>query len=637
MKKLTIIATVLVIGSLIFTGCKKDFLDVNIDPKAASIDQVQVEYLINNSITQAQMDPHISERVFVLYWKIASRQYRGNGSLAWADYDDGWSSDYYSYLSGWLKDATLAVNVADDKIAKGVNAEYNKNLKQVARIWRAYLMSEFADNFGPMPIDGFQGKNPEFKDVKTVYYFILDELKDAVAQMDLNITAPDEMKKFDRVYGFDFNKWIKYANSIRMRLAMRLSEVDPSKAQSEFEAAESTGDFIATWNDAFKAKEQPGWDALTGVMSREWNTQALSATLNNIYIGLGGIPSQDQLPANLHEYIKPADYMGIRYENHLPTFTNDPSTGFWFDGLPYAIDPRAYKAFIIPGWFDNPDFCYYPSWTQDAFNTQRDLFDDNGNVLTSINAAFTWNAAALGNWGSKSGKNKVSTYLGANPRMTMKFRRSDSERVFFGPWETYFLIAEAAVRGWSAPMNAQTAYEEGIKASFEYWGLTDYLQQYLESESYNRVGTSVKWSHTTPPPQSVAMNYVNGYTSEVGVWNMEYPKNDLYSGTSNDHLVKIITQKYLAQFPWLPLEAWNDHRRLGLPFFENPSVENPITTLPDLNQANCKTSSVKFFPQRLKYPSSLSNSNPDGYNQAVKMLGGPDEILTPLWWAKKNP
>ncbi|NLH53568.1 MAG: SusD/RagB family nutrient-binding outer membrane lipoprotein, partial [Bacteroidales bacterium] len=82
---------------------------------------------------------------------------------------------------------------------------------------------------------------------------------------------------------------------------------------------------------------------------------------------------------------------------------------------------------------------------------------------------------------------------------------------------------------------------------------------------------------------------------------------------------------------------WNDHRRLGLPFFENPSVENPITTLPDLNQGNCKTSSVKFFPQRLKYPSSLSNSNPDGYNQAIQMLGGPDEILTPLWWAKKNP
>jgi len=64
MKRIAIIATVLVIGSLIFTGCKKDFLDVNVDPKAANIDQVQVEYLLNNSITEAQMNPHIAERGF---------------------------------------------------------------------------------------------------------------------------------------------------------------------------------------------------------------------------------------------------------------------------------------------------------------------------------------------------------------------------------------------------------------------------------------------------------------------------------------------------------------------------------------------------------------------------------------------
>ena len=36
----------------------------------------------------------------------------------------------------------------------------------------------------------------------------------------------------------------------------------------------------------------------------------------------------------------------------------------------------------------------------------------------------------------------------------------------------------------------------------------------------------------------------------------------------------------------------------------------------------------------MKYPSSLSNSNIDGYNQAVAALGGADAVLTPLWWAK---
>jgi hypothetical protein len=104
----------------------------------------------------------------------------------------------------------------------------------------------------------------------------------------------------------------------------------------------------------------------------------------------------------------------------------------------------------------------------------------------------------------------------------------------------------------------------------------------------------------------------------------------------NDQLTKIITQKYIAHMPWLPLEAWSDHRRLGLPFFENIAVELPNNYLPDLTSSNYMTNSVRFFPQRLKYPSSLPNTNPDGYAIATGFLSnGKDEVLTPLWWAKK--
>lgn len=104
----------------------------------------------------------------------------------------------------------------------------------------------------------------------------------------------------------------------------------------------------------------------------------------------------------------------------------------------------------------------------------------------------------------------------------------------------------------------------------------------------------------------------------------------------NDKLTKIITQKYIAQVPWLPLEAWSDRRRLGLPFFENIAVELPNNDLPNLTASNYMTNSVKNFPQRLKYPSSLQNTNSEGYETAVGFLSnGQDAVLTPLWWAKK--
>ncbi len=628
----------LITGSLFFTACKKDFLDVNVDPKAAGVDQVQVEYFINNSITGAQMDPHVAERAFVLYWKNAARFDRINGAVSLGNYNDGWSSDYYSYLSGWIKDATSAITVAEAKIENRSGFAYTPNMMQVARIWRVYLMSEFADNFGPMPIDGFQGVNPEFKDLKTVYEFMISELKDAVSKIDVNITSPDAAR-FDKAYGFDYAKWKKYGNSMRMRLAMRLSEVEPAYAQAQFEEALAGSDVILTWEEAFKVAERDGgWDALSPVMSREWNEQALSVTMRNILVGLGGISSTDQLPAAIQPFVKPEGYLGIRYENHIATKTNDPAAGFWLDGVPATIDPRGYKNFILPGWFDNPNFSIFPSYTQDAFNTVRNLFKlDSDDILVSIDATYTFNAAPLGNWGPKGPKNQVSTYLGAEPRMTQRFR-SASERVFFGPWETYFLIAEASLRGWATPMNAKAAYESGITASFEYFGVEGFVADYLASTSYNNVGTSVSWEHTTEAPATVERAYVDGYTGQTGTYTYTYPRNTIYkNGTvNNDHLTKIITQKFLAQYPWQPLEVWNDHRRLGLPFFENPAVELPITTLPNLTSSNYLQNSIANFPQRLKYPSSLENSNPKGYAQAVSFLGGRDEVLAPLWWAKQQ-
>ena len=132
------------------------------------------------------------------------------------------------------------------------------------------------------------------------------------------------------------------------------------------------------------------------------------------------------------------------------------------------------------------------------------------------------------------------------------------------------------------------------------------------------------------------MNYIDGKTNVAGTVTINYPSNTIYKGGNirNDKLTKIITQKFIANTPWLPLETWSDQRRLGLPFFENPAVETPLPNLPNLNSSNFMTNSVKNFPQRLPYPSSFRNSDPNGYTKAVQLLGGADEILTPLWWAK---
>jgi hypothetical protein len=623
-------------ATMMLASCKK-FDEINNNPFAANGDQVQTEYFINNSIIGAQQDPGLSERMFILYWVPGGHglQDEDGETFSRGSFSDDWASEYYRQSSQWLNNANSAIAVGTDQIAKGTSKPYTNNLIQVARIWRAYLMSEFSDTFGSMPVDGFQGKNPDFKDVKTVYYFLLDELKDATSKLDLAIVNPQQVKDEDPAYAYDYAKWRKYANSMRMRLAMRLSEVDATKAKGEFEAAAAGNDYITDAADMFSVQESKGWDPLASVFRKEssWMGLPISATYNNLVVGLGSVKSADQLGAGFQSAIKPADWMGQKFADQFPTNSNDPMTGYWFNGLPNTIDPRAYKIYSIPG---NITDANYPAIGGSFTTSTGDMKTASGTVVKSINAKYTWNAKADGNWGTKTTMNEPIVTNGCKPLLNLLYRSGNNRRVFFGPWETYFLLAEAAERGWSSPVSAKTAYETGIAKSFEYFGTSANLGTYLASTDYNRAGTSVNWDNVIEPAATRTMSYENGVTGAVSPVEVPYAKNNLYKSgaVKNDHLTKIITQKYLAQLPWLPLETWSDHRRLGLPFFENPAVEDIMPDLPALNAGNVNTSNIQFIPQRVKYPSNLKNNNINGYNQAISALGGPDAVLTPLWWAQ---
>ncbi len=653
MKHLTKRTALYITSLLLFSACKK-ITDINTNPVAANADQVQVEYFIDNSIVHAQMNPGVSERAFVLYWVPGGRQIADadGATFSWGSYNDEWIGEYYDNQSGALNYINSAIDVANQQITAGTNKNYTNDLLQAARIWRAYLLSEMSDNFGPMPTTAFQGKNPDFTDVKSVYYYILDELKDATSKMDLSIPAvPSVVSKEDPAYGFNFAKWQAYGNSLRLRLAMRLSEVDPAKAKSEFEDAAASGNLLEDKSQTFQIQEGPDWNDLSGMYTRCWYQLPESVTLNNLVINLGGVTSQQQIPSVISDpsgqasaiaNIKPTDYAGQYYPAQLTTKTNNPFSAYWLDGLPNTIDPRAYQIFYMPGNSNDPSF---PNGTCGAVtsNTTGTVKDDNGNVIKTIDAKYTWNGTPDGNWGTKGDWHDthfqgidIGASTGMAPSLKNQFRDHTAKRVFFAPWETYFLLAEGAVRGWTSPVDAQTAYETGIAKSFEYWGVSSYLGTYLASTDYNRDGTSVSWAHTTEPGDSHVMNYVDGLTGTPGTATIKYPVNNLYqNGTvRNDHLTKIITQKFIAQTPWLPLETWSDHRRLGLPFFENVVLEGPIQTLPALTSSNYMTSNQQFFPQRMKYPSGLKNSNVNGYNQALGFLNGPDEVTTPLWWAQ---
>lgn len=632
-----------------------DFDEVNTNPTAAGEEYVKPQYALNNSIGQAQMNPGTAERVVVYNWASAARICGEMSFLNVGRYSDDYTSAYYyPDLSSSIKNATLAITAVENQLEAATTTAHEKeffpNVKQFARIWRAYLISEFVDNFGPYPIESFLGENPVFNSEKDDYEFILKELKEAAAAINtsvLPVEAEGKCDPFDNVK-YDPVKWQKYANSLRMRLAMRLSNIDKATAQAEFEDA-AKGNKILTADDMFAVKENDGWDVFSGVYTRSFDDQVLSSTVANLLTNLGGIKVTEQR-SDLASYVKPANYLGIKYDRHYVANTDNPTKQYWLDGMPENLDPRALKIFCLP---DDENAENYIDKYNDRTAKDFVLYtvDENGNPIPNkdnpgeikIDATRCWNgypAGSRGGWSPTLAYNQLITN-GYGPGCTLPMLGKDyckgKSRIFFAAWETYFLLAEASLYGWNTGTTAKEAYENGIKASFEYFGVSEYVNDYLNSTNYNRVGTSVKFDHTTEPTAE-QMTYVDGYSKEQKTVTYEYPtaSKTLYGKALNDHLTKIITQKFIAQTPYLVLEMWSDFRRLGLPFFEIPANESSMTGSDMVNVWNPNSwkdgQKWEFYPQRMRYPSSLENADPEGYKQAVELLGGSDNIITPLWW-----
>ena len=632
-----------------------DFDEVNTNPTAAGEEYVKPQYALNNSIGQAQMNPGTAERIVVYNWASAARICGEMSFLNVGRYSDDYTSSYYyPDLSASIKNATLAITAVENQLEAATTTAHEKeffpNVKQFARIWRAYLISEFVDNFGPYPIESFLGENPVFNSEKDDYEFILKELKEAAAAINtsvLPVEAEGKCDPFDNVK-YDPVKWQKYANSLRMRLAMRLSNIDKATAQAEFEDA-AKGNKILTADDMFAVKENDGWDVFSGVYTRSFDDQVLSSTVANLLTNLGGIKVTEQR-SDLASYVKPANYLGIKYDRHYVANTDNPTKQYWLDGMPENLDPRALKIFCLP---DDENADNYIDKYNDRTAKDFVLYtvDENGNPIPNkdnpgeikIDATRCWNgypAGSRGGWSPTLAYNQLVTN-GYGPGCTLPMLGKDyckgKSRIFFAAWETYFLLAEASLYGWNTGTTAKEAYENGIKASFEYFGVSEYVNDYLNSTNYNRVGTSVKFDHTTEPTAE-QMTYVDGYSKEQKTVTYEYPtaSKTLYGKALNDHLTKIITQKFIAQTPYLVLEMWSDFRRLGLPFFEIPANESSMTGSDMVNAWNPNSwkdgQKWEFYPQRMRYPSSLENADPEGYKQAVELLGGSDNIITPLWW-----
>ncbi|UBM59057.1 SusD/RagB family nutrient-binding outer membrane lipoprotein [Marinilongibacter aquaticus] len=156
----------------------------------------------------------------------------------------------------------------------------------VAKILKAYFFWNLTDRFGDIPYSealmGSENFKPKYDAQADIYNSLFAELKEANSMM-VNGDISDDI-----MFGGDMDKWKKFANSMRMIMALRLSEVDPTKGQSEFAAAMSDG-VMSSNSDSFifqhleNANNQSYWYGQVINQNREW--WALTENLVNYLKG----------------------------------------------------------------------------------------------------------------------------------------------------------------------------------------------------------------------------------------------------------------------------------------------------------------------------------------------------------------
>lgn len=426
----------------------------------------------------------------------------------------------YNPESGWIESSFKFVMSKPVTSYKNVISMSSDPLySSIAKLLRLMALARLTDTYGPIPYSDLEKDgqlNAAYDPQDKVYNQMIVDLNNIIE----NLTSEKDASispSADLYYGGVILNWVRLANSVKLRLAMRMSDVNPSLAQKSAEEVvnHEVGPFQTNQDNAI-LKIPAGIINPYQQGLFNWGDSRISADITTYMNGY----NDPRRPAYFNTTTMAGytnDYIGIRTGIALP----DKETGMLYSNMSTKLA------------------------------TQNSMI-----IMTSAEVAF--------------------------------------------------LKAEGALRGWSMGGSAQDFYEQGVRLSFEQWGVSDKVDAYLADNS----------STVTPYVDPRGVDSFSGTPSKIKIaWDN--------ASTTEANLERIITQKWIALYP-NGMEAWAEYRRTGYPKLM-PVVVNNSTVV-----------STERMVRRLPFPQSEYTSNKENVLKAVTYLDGPDNMATDLWWAKKK-
>lgn len=230
------------------------------------------------------------------------------------------------------------------------------------------------DYWGPIPYfnAGTPGNSVAYDPQDKIYDDFFKRLGAAVTILK-GKTTEQPYGDFDLMYAGDVNKWIKFANTLRLRLAMRISKVNPARAKTEAEAAYADGVLTdSPGDDAYIKRSETGsdWNGLS-VLS-DWNEFRMSASMESVLKGY----SDPRMPVYFLPAQNTGTYEGLRNGLTPTQLTED-------------INKYQANSHVGPRW-TNPD--EYTGGTTGYLTTPQNLMSTaEAYFLRAEGALLGWN------------------------------------------------------------------------------------------------------------------------------------------------------------------------------------------------------------------------------------------------------
>lgn len=430
--------SIAVICMVAASACTSKFDALNVDPNNPT--DAPATNILARSI-QSISGTLFGERLGISYIGFFAGHTAPSTFGATYEYRDEIVTGQWSALYYVLSDCQKVINQSA--------AEGNTNMQAVMMTVKAFTAQYITDMWGDVPyteaLKGEEGvTRPAYDSQETIYHALLAELAQAAALF--NQESIDQLGEGDILMNGDVGKWQRFCNALRLRVAMRVSNVDPALATETIAAVLNNpadnpvlapGEEVRlTWPGSSPYNE-PWFSYLTG--TGPW--YAMNATIIDTLKAL----SDPRLPvyAQPVPYSDPATYAGLK--------TGRPSSEFSLNNSSRIGTRYGYQAAGISPWLRYAEVCFLKA---EAF----------ARGLATGDAAEAYRegvAASLG----ENGIDDAATYL-ARPEVA--WTADDAEnlrRIYLQKWIALFKQSHEA---WSESRRTDVPLMEAIP--FEYNG-----------------------------------------------------------------------------------------------------------------------------------------------------------------------